>query len=204
MIKFEPFLGRPTGGPQGLQATEPLITGRLDPDSNLEDELRVALFERGSGPLVLTKHGLLLLFCAEQMLFVEEEIKQRVADAAETKGFFRAGASEAIAQAWLPAFVTASSQPQDDRGGHCGRPMPPRLRLICQRRVRLSNSTQASDRNRLSSRRSNSFFASRFGQGGRPPFSAETAFHNRAAYDFLLDFVSLQKQLTHVSLFHNS
>lgn len=90
-----------------LNLSQPAVSTRI---ANLEEELRVALFERGPGALVLTKHGSLLLSYAEQMLFVEEEIKQRVANPAETEGLFRVGASETIAQAWLPAFLTAFSQ----------------------------------------------------------------------------------------------
>jgi len=90
-----------------LNLSQPAVSTRI---ANLEDELRVPLFERGPGALVLTKHGLLLLSYAEQMLFVEEEIKQRVANPAETEGLFRVGASETIAQAWLPTFLTAFSQ----------------------------------------------------------------------------------------------
>lgn len=90
-----------------LNLSQPAVSTRI---ANLEDELRVALFERGPGGLVLTKHGSLLLSYAEQMLFVEEEIKQRVANPSEAEGLFRVGASETIAQAWLPAFLTAFSQ----------------------------------------------------------------------------------------------
>lgn len=72
--------------------------------------MRVTLFERGPGELVLTKHGTLLLSYAEQMLFVEEEIKQRVANPSEAEGLFRVGASETIAQAWLPEFLKAFSE----------------------------------------------------------------------------------------------
>ncbi len=90
-----------------LNLSQPAVSTRI---ANLEDELRVALFERGPGALVLTKHGSLLLSYAEQMLFVEEEIKQRVANPSEAEGLFRVGASETIAQAWLPAFLTAFSQ----------------------------------------------------------------------------------------------
>lgn len=89
-----------------LNLSQPAVSTRI---SNLEGELRVSLFERGSGELVLTKHGSLLLSYAEQMLFVEEEIKQRVADPEETEGLFRIGASETIAQAWLPSFLKAFS-----------------------------------------------------------------------------------------------
>lgn len=90
-----------------LHLSQPAVSTRI---ANLEEELRVPLFERGPGELVLTKHGTLLLSYAEQMLFVEEEIKQRVANASETEGLFRIGASETIAQAWLPAFLKAFSE----------------------------------------------------------------------------------------------
>lgn len=90
-----------------LHLSQPAVSTRI---SNLEDELQVSLFERGPGELVLTKQGTLLLSYAEQMLFVEEEIKQRVANPAETEGMFRVGAAETIAQAWLPSFLKAFSE----------------------------------------------------------------------------------------------
>ena len=90
-----------------LHLSQPAVSTRI---ANLEDELRVPLFERGPGELVLTKHGTLLLSYAEQMLFVEEEIKQRVASPSEAEGLFRVGASETIAQAWLPEFLKAFSE----------------------------------------------------------------------------------------------
>lgn len=90
-----------------LHLSQPAVSTRI---SNLEQDLRVPLFERGPGELVLTKHGTLLLSYAEQMLYVEEEIKQRVANPAETEGLFRIGASETIAQAWLPDFLKAFSE----------------------------------------------------------------------------------------------
>lgn len=89
-----------------LHLSQPAVSTRI---SNLEDELQAKLFERGPGDLVLTKQGQQLLGYAEQMLFVEEEIKNRVANPAETEGLFRLGASETIAQAWLPRFIEAFS-----------------------------------------------------------------------------------------------
>lgn len=89
-----------------LHLSQPAVSTRI---SNLEDELQAALFDRSPGELILTKKGQQLLSYAEQMLFVEEEIKQRVANPAETEGLFRIGASETIAQAWLPAFIQAFS-----------------------------------------------------------------------------------------------
>lgn len=87
-----------------LHLSQPAVSTRI---ANLEDELQAKLFERGPGALVLTKKGQQLLGYAEQMLFVEEEIKQRVANPAETEGLLRLGASETIAQAWLPSFIQA-------------------------------------------------------------------------------------------------
>ncbi|WP_299376524.1 LysR family transcriptional regulator [uncultured Tateyamaria sp.] len=89
-----------------LHLSQPAVSTRI---SNLEDTLQARLFERGPGALVLTKKGQQLLGYAEQMLFVEEEIKYRVANPAETEGLFRVGASETIAQAWLPSFIQAFS-----------------------------------------------------------------------------------------------
>ncbi|MEM6593568.1 MAG: LysR family transcriptional regulator [Pseudomonadota bacterium] len=89
-----------------LHLSQPAVSTRI---SNLEEELQAKLFTRGPGELVLTKKGQQLLGYAEQMLFVEEEIKQRVANPAETEGLFRLGASETVAQAWLPAFIQAFS-----------------------------------------------------------------------------------------------
>lgn len=90
-----------------LHLSQPAVSTRI---SNLEQHLQVALFERGPGELVLTKEGTLLLSYAEQMLFVEEEIKQRVANPSEAAGLFRVGASETIAQAWLPEFLKVFSE----------------------------------------------------------------------------------------------
>ncbi len=87
-----------------LHLSQPAVSTRI---SKLEEELGAKLFERGPGKQVLTKKGQQLLSYAEQMLFVEEEIKNRVANPAETDALFRLGASETIAQAWLPAFIKA-------------------------------------------------------------------------------------------------
>ncbi|MEJ6392982.1 LysR family transcriptional regulator [Gymnodinialimonas sp. 2305UL16-5] len=89
-----------------LHLSQPAVSTRI---ANLEAELQAKLFERGPGDLILTKKGQQLLSYAEQMLFVEEEIKQRVGNPSETEGLFRIGASETIAQAWLPAFIQAFS-----------------------------------------------------------------------------------------------
>ena len=89
-----------------LFLSQPAVSTRI---ANLEQELESKLFERGSGELVLTKKGQQLLGYAEQMLFVEEEIKQRLGNPEKTDGLFRLGASETIAQAWLPSFMQVFS-----------------------------------------------------------------------------------------------
>lgn len=89
-----------------LHLSQPAVSTRI---ANLEAELQVSLFDRGPGRLILTKQGQQLLTYAEQILFVEEEIKHRVGSAAQVEGLFRIGASETIAQAWLPDFLQAFS-----------------------------------------------------------------------------------------------
>ncbi len=89
-----------------LNISQPAVSGRI---ATLEQALCQTLFQRRPGGLVLTRHGQMLLTYAEQMLFVEEEIRKRVADPSEAQGLFRIGASETIAQSWLPAFMKAFS-----------------------------------------------------------------------------------------------
>jgi len=89
-----------------LNVSQPAVSARI---ATLEAELQQQLFDRAPGGFVLTRQGQLLITYAEQMLFVEEEIRKRVSDPAETQGLFRIGASETIAQSWLPAFIKAFS-----------------------------------------------------------------------------------------------
>ena len=89
---------------ESLHLSQPAVSTRI---SNLEYELQTKLFDRDSADLALTKEGQQLLGYAEQMLFIEDEIKHRIANPSETKGIFRLGASETIAQAWLPSFIQA-------------------------------------------------------------------------------------------------
>ena len=90
-----------------LNLSQPAVSARI---ATLEEELRVPLFERDTKGLALTRNGAMLMSYAEQMLFVQEEIKARVANTAEMDGLFRIGASETIAQSWLPDFLKAFSQ----------------------------------------------------------------------------------------------
>lgn len=89
-----------------LNLTQPAISTRI---AKLEAELATPLFDREGSGLTLTRQGTLLLSYAKQMLFVQDEIRRRVADTAELTGLFRIGASETIAQSWLPDFLKAFS-----------------------------------------------------------------------------------------------
>lgn len=89
-----------------LNLSQPAVSTRV---ATLENELGVKLLERTPKGIVPTKPGTLLLSYAEQMLFVHEEIIKRVANTSQMDGLFRIGASETVAQAWLPDFLKAFS-----------------------------------------------------------------------------------------------
>ena len=90
-----------------MHLSQPAVTARLQA---LEDTLRVRLFERSARGVVLTREGELLRGYAEQMVFVQQEIRQRVSDPTGLEGLFRVGASETIAETWLPRFLERLSQ----------------------------------------------------------------------------------------------
>lgn len=90
-----------------MNISQPAVTARLQA---LEDTLQVRLFERSSRGVVLTREGELLRGYAEQMAFVQEEIRQRVSDPTGIAGLFRVGASETIAETWLPRLLERLSQ----------------------------------------------------------------------------------------------
>ena len=85
-----------------MHISQPAVTARLQA---LEDTLQVRLFERSPRGVVLTREGELLRGYAEQIIFVQEEIRQRVSDPTGLEGLLRVGASETIAETWLPRFL---------------------------------------------------------------------------------------------------
>jgi DNA-binding transcriptional LysR family regulator len=85
-----------------MNISQPAVTARLQA---LEDALQVKLFERTTRGVHLTREGELLRGYAEQIVFVQEEIRQRVSDPTGLEGLFRVGASETIAETWLPQFL---------------------------------------------------------------------------------------------------
>jgi len=88
---------------QMLNLTQPAVTSRI---KNLELSLSKVLFDRTAGGLRLTKDGELLLTYAERFEQLAELVESNVVDPRGLEGYLRIGASETIAQCWLPDFVT--------------------------------------------------------------------------------------------------
>ena len=84
-----------------LNITQPAVTARI---KALEDAMGVALFDR-SANMALTRRGDALLGYAEQYLELNSLIERDVVGAEGFSRVFRIGASETIAQSWLPDFV---------------------------------------------------------------------------------------------------
>jgi len=85
-----------------MNLSQPAVSARL---AALEDALKVRLFERSPRGVTLTRQGEMLKDYAEQMFFVHEEIRRRITHPSAIEGTFRVGASETIAQTWLPGFL---------------------------------------------------------------------------------------------------
>ncbi len=89
-----------------MHVSQPAVTARLHA---LEDALQVRLFERTHRGMALTREGDLLRGYAEQIVFVQEEIRARVGSPTGWEGLFRLGASETVAETWLPRFLEQMS-----------------------------------------------------------------------------------------------
>lgn len=86
-----------------LHLTQPAVTARI---KNLEESLDCALFDRTQGGMKLTKRGELLVRHAEKFEYLTQLIERDLVDPAGVEGRLRLGASETIAQCWLPDLVT--------------------------------------------------------------------------------------------------
>ncbi|MEM6383285.1 MAG: LysR family transcriptional regulator [Pseudomonadota bacterium] len=87
-----------------LHVTQPALSARL---ASLEASLGTALFERRGQGLVLTKAGADLVPLAQQMIDLAGRITAAVTPDDQLTGLVRIGAAETIAQAWLPALISA-------------------------------------------------------------------------------------------------
>lgn len=88
---------------QRLSLTQPAVTARI---RNLEDSLAQTLFDRTPAGLRLTRAGEQMLTYAERFEHLGQLVERHVVDPQALDGFLRIGASETIAQCWLPDFVT--------------------------------------------------------------------------------------------------
>ncbi len=86
-----------------LGLTQPAVTTRI---KNLEDTLSAELFDRTSGGMKLTKRGEILLAHAEKFEHLAEMVQRDVVDPEGVEGRLRLGASETVAQCWLPELVS--------------------------------------------------------------------------------------------------
>ena len=86
-----------------LGLTQPAVTARI---KNLEQALSCDLFERTSGGMKLTKRGELLIAHAEKFEHLVELVQRDVIDPAGLEGRLRIGASETVAECWLPELVS--------------------------------------------------------------------------------------------------
>lgn len=87
-----------------LNLTQPAVTTRL---KRLEESLGTELFERSPGRLKLTKRGELLQTFAEQFERLSDKVEETVVAPEGIDRHLRVGASETIAQCWLPDLVAA-------------------------------------------------------------------------------------------------
>ena len=81
-----------------LYTTQPAISSRV---ANLEEELRISLFDRDGGDVRLTTPGRDLLKYAEEALAAVQAMRDHAGIQPEVSGLLRLGASESIVQTWL-------------------------------------------------------------------------------------------------------
>ena len=96
--------GTVRGAADLLHVTQPALSARL---AALEGSLGAPLFERRPAGLVLTKAGADLVPLAQQMADLAGRIRDTITPEDRLAGTLRIGAAETIAQAWLPALVSA-------------------------------------------------------------------------------------------------
>lgn len=86
-----------------LNLTQPAVTARI---RNLEQTLRTPLFDRQAGANRLTKRGEMLLQYAAKLETLSNQIERDIVDPEGVEGHLRIGASETIAQSWMPDFIS--------------------------------------------------------------------------------------------------
>jgi len=85
-----------------LQTTQPAISARI---AQLEEELKVRLFDRNQGSTVPTAKGAELLVYARRMVDLHNGMLAAIGDAAVVRGTIRIGVAEVVAATWLPQLL---------------------------------------------------------------------------------------------------
>ena len=86
-----------------LSLTQPAVSSRI---KNLEAMLGTELFQRGQQHAKLTKAGEKLFHYSQSIENLVNGIERDIADPALIDSILRIGASETIAQTWLPDFIS--------------------------------------------------------------------------------------------------
>jgi DNA-binding transcriptional LysR family regulator len=85
-----------------LHTTQPAISARI---AQLEDQLKVRLFDRNQGATVPTAKGADMLVYARRMVDLHNEMLSAIGDSAVVRGTVRLGAGEVVACSWMPNLI---------------------------------------------------------------------------------------------------
>jgi len=90
------------GAAEKLHTTQPAVSMRI---AQLEEALKVPLFERDRRRVAPTEKGRELIGYAERLLRLRAEMIEAVGDPSTMRGLVRLGVAETIVHTWLPAFI---------------------------------------------------------------------------------------------------
>ena len=91
------------GAAEKLHTTQPAVSMRI---AQLEEALKVPLFERDRRRVAPTEKGRELVGYAERLLRLRAEMIEAIGDPSTMRGRVRLGVAETIVHTWLPAFIT--------------------------------------------------------------------------------------------------
>ena len=87
---------------RALNVTQPAVTARI---RNLEQTLGTRIFDRSTGKNRLTKRGEILLQYGLKLEALSNRIERDIVNPSGIDDYLRLGASETIAQSWMPEFI---------------------------------------------------------------------------------------------------
>jgi len=90
------------GAAEKLHTTQPAVSMRI---AQLEEALKVPLFERDRRRVAPTEKGRELIGYAERLLRLRADMIEAVGDPSTMRGLVRLGVAETIVHTWLPAFI---------------------------------------------------------------------------------------------------